>query len=228
MPEAVVELDFLSPEVVTDEDVAEAMACQHEAQAVVDAVKANIERNGNSIREALQRIAGDEALSKKLAKLEKKRGKALLAGESLKELNAEIMGLRNEIEANKMAVGIAEQDAEVLREYGTSLEATLADVEALLVLITAKASALFCFSKVGELNAKTEELAALVRSYAAAQSRTVCFVGAGGMRRTLAATPGCGIGKYELFLWGKREVMPDYKGGLEGKNNMHKIVVNLP
>jgi DNA repair exonuclease SbcCD ATPase subunit len=221
--EPVANLGWLDSEHVTAADVEQAEAVEREALAVVEEVKARIERNGEAIRKAVERIGGDEALAKKLSKLEAQRKKALLAGSDLSKLNAEIMNLRYEIEENKMAVGIAEQDVETLKVHAETLDEVLAAVEEIAAHITAKAAALFAHSKVVELNRLSAELAGLAQEVADAKART-CWR-SGALRRTLCASPSCGESELMLPLWRGRSVVPNFKGGKE--EDKGRVVVRV-
>ena len=221
--EPVANLGWLDSEHVTAADVEQAEAFEREALAVVADIKARIERNGEAIRKAMERVGGDEALTKKLSKLEAQRKKALLAGSDLSKLNAGIMNLRHEIEENKMAVGIAEQDVETLKVHAETLDEALAAVEEMAAYITAKAAALFAHSKVVELNRLSAELAGLAQEVADAKERT-CWR-SGVLRRTLCTSPSCGVSELVVPLWCGRRWLPDFKGGR--KNEQEKILVTV-
>lgn len=227
IPACVVTFLFLDAEHVTLEDVAKAEELQREAQLVVDGVKAQAARNQQSINDAMGRASGDESLSKKLTALEKKRKEALLAGKDLSKLDAEILSLRDAIESNKMAIRMAEKDAEALTEHSENLAAILADVEEALAQITAKASSLFCYVKIREINEKAEELASMVKEVAEAKRRTWrrdpvtwgCVV--------MADTPSCGMDTYQIPLWQERGAMPDGNGGIKRPGKALSISIPL-
>lgn len=219
----VVELEFLESENVTAEDVEKAAEFEREAQALVSGIKEKIENVGESIREAEARTGGSEALSKKLKKLEAQRKKALLAGDDLAKLNAEIMALRDEIEANKMAVGIAEQDAETLKEHREALAEVLTIAEELAAHVTAKAAALFAHSKVAELNQTTARLVQLAQEVADAKRKTSRVVGC--TRRIMCNGPTCGESEILLSMWRGRRIVPDFEGGVLPDNSGVKVKV---
>jgi hypothetical protein len=208
---------------VTAEDAEKAAEFEREAQTLVSGIKAKIESVGESIREAEARTGGSEALSKKLKKLEAQRKKALLAGDDLTKLNAEIMALRDEIEANKMAVGIAEQDAETLKVHSEALAEVLAIAEDLAAHVTAKAAALFAHSKVAELNQTTARLVQLAQEVSDAKRKTYKMMR--GSRRILCNTPSCGEHEVLLSMWRGRCVVPDFEGGLCADNSGVKVKV---
>jgi uncharacterized coiled-coil DUF342 family protein len=210
---------------VTAEDVEKAAEFEREAQALVSGIKEKIERVAESIREAEARTGGSEALSKKLRKLEAQRKKALLAGDDLTKLNAEIMALRDEIEANKMAVGIAEQDAETLKEHREALAEVLTTAEDFAAHVTAKAAALFAHSKVAELNQTTARLVQLTQEVADAMGKTIKMMR--GSRRILCNSPTCGETEILLPMWRGRRVFPDFEGGLLSDNSGVKVKVHF-
>ncbi len=219
----VVRLEWLESENVTAEDAEKAAKFEQEAFALVADIKARIARNGESIRDTLARIGGDEALAKKLRKLEAQRKKALLAGDDLTELNAEIMGLRDEIEKNKMAVGIAEQDSETLKAHGEALQNALAEAEELAAHISARAASLFIHSKVDELNQVTGRLVQLAQDVAEAKKKTrrsKAFV-----QEVLCSVPSCGVGELILPMWQGRTIVPDFEGGT--KDSGVRLVVRI-
>jgi len=204
-------LSWLDSQNVTAEDVEQAAEYEREALALVAEIKGRVERNEGAISEAENRASGDVNFSKKLRKLEAQRKKALLAGDDLTKLNADIMAMRDNIEAHKMAVDIARQDAETLKEHGETLAEVLAFVEEVAAHLTARASALYAHSKVVEVNAKAAELAALYQSMAEAKER--CNVFFGFLPKVLCQPPTCDVYKVVLPLWRGRRNLPDFKGG---------------
>lgn len=211
MVEPVADLVWLDSEHVTDADVEKAAEYEGEVLAVVAEIHRRIERNSESTREAVARIGGDEALSKKLSKLEAQRKKALLAGDDLTKLNAEIMALRDEIEENKLAVGIAEQDVETLRVHAEALAEVLEQVNEIAAQVSAKAAALYSHSKVAELNRKTSELAALAQDVATVKARAVRQEGF--THKTLCHAASCEVSELILPMWRGHRVVPDFTGG---------------
>lgn len=227
IPECVVTFLFLDAEYVSLEDVAKVEELQREAQSVVAGVKEQAARVQQSISDAMGRASGDESLSKKLTALEKKRKAALLAGKDLSKLDAEILAMRDAIEANEMAMRMAEKDAEALTEHSENLAAILVDTEEALAQITAKASSLFCYVKIREINEKAEELASMVREVAEAKRRTWrrdpvtwgCVV--------MAGTPSCGTDTYQIPMWQERGSRPDGNGGINHPGRALSISIPL-
>ena len=222
-PDFTVNLEFLVSETVQKNDVAKAETFSNEVAGMVKTVDAELAKNAELIRAATSRTENDAELSAKLEDIEERRGRALLAGEDLTELNAEVMGLQDRIKANRVAIKLAAGDVAALQAHADKLEARRAKLENVAYKCRALVAALRCHSMVTVLHTRMQELADLVRIFKEEADKAKDRDDYG--RKVLFGCPAFEDKLYLPYIRNTGSTMcPDYRGRMVRIDGMAKSI----
>lgn len=222
-PDFTVNLEFLVSETVQKNDVEKAEALSNEVDEMVKSVDAELAKNAELMRAATSRTENDAELSATLADLEERRGRALLAGEDLTELNAEVMSLQERIKANRVAVKLAAGDVAALQAHADKLEPRRNKLKNTAYKCRALAAALRCHSMVTNIHTRMQELADLVLQFKEEADKVrTCD---GYIRKVLFDCPYFADKLYLPYMFSSGSTMrPDYRGCMVRIDGMAKNI----
>ena len=223
IPDPVVKFDFFKAEKVGSSDWQELQSIGEKLAKLLDVMCQRIATNEERIEAARQRTEADPVLVDKIAALEEKRGRALLNGDDLTDLNNELFSLKEAAEASKMASRLAAKDVEKLKENGALLTAQKEKIREVAAHVEVKTAALKLYGMVSEYNDMSEKLLSKFSEMKALQ-RKGCNSNL-YINESLITMPICGdVKKLVLPLWHGFTWLPDEEGNFRPDEAVKEIL----
>ncbi len=210
IPPAVVNFQYFDSAHVQENDVTEAQKIASEAADLVEKQMLAIQTNQERIAEAQKRTEDDPSLLKKIQDIESHRAHALLAGRDVSSFTNEIVQLKGQVDAARMASKLALKDVEFLQSNEAALEDRLEKIKAIVSIIEHKAIALKAHSLVKPCNELARSYIAMFKELRACceKERPVSILD----KMPINTTPHCWPLCLELPIWLSCTDRPDDQG----------------
>ena len=156
-----VELTFVKVENVKPAYAAEADKLAEQCKPFLSAMDEKLDALTGRIEAAKEKAQDDPSKLEKVEELKKLREVAIIEGRETAGIDKQIIDLQEEIEANKKAAALAEEEAEILTRHADKVKERREAVASILAHIKALSCAFRAFLVADKCNRKAQELADL-------------------------------------------------------------------
>lgn len=156
-----VKLDYVKVENVKPAYAAEADKLAEQCKPFLSAMDEKLEALTSRIEAAREKAQDDPSKLEKVEELKKLREVAIIEGRETAGIDKQIIDLQEEIEANKKAAALAEEEAEILTRHADKVKERREAVASILAHIKALSCAFRAFLVADKCNRKAQELADL-------------------------------------------------------------------